>query len=206
MSVLNKISFYQNRRDAVPDQELAKELAITENQDGIREIAENLWNSNKNIQSDCIKVLYEIGYLKPELITEFADDFLKLLSSKNNRLVWGGMIAISTISQLIPSELFSHLNEIIDAVKKGSVITIDAGIKALANIASANEKFNQKIFPFLLNHLQTCRPKDVPAHAESISVAVSVNNQQKFKAVLLKRIKNLKPTQIKRIEKILKKL
>jgi len=57
-----------------------------------------------------------------------------------------------------------------------------------------------------LNHLQTCRPKDVPAHAESISVAVSVNNQQKFKAVLLKRIKNLKPTQIKRIEKILKKL
>ncbi len=27
MSVLNKISFYQNRRDAVPDQELAKEIA-----------------------------------------------------------------------------------------------------------------------------------------------------------------------------------
>lgn len=29
MSVLNKTSFFQNRRDAVPDQELAKELAET---------------------------------------------------------------------------------------------------------------------------------------------------------------------------------
>ena len=206
MSVLSKISFYQNRRDAIPDQELARELSETENKSGIKEIAENLWNSNKNIQSDCIKVLYEIGYLKPELITEYADDFLKLLKSKNNRMVWGGMIAISTVSKLIPEKLFQHLSEIVDAVEKGSVITVDAGIKTLSNIASANEKFNQKIFPFLLKHLENCRPKEVAAHSEFISVALSEDNKEKFKSVLLKRKENLKPSQIKRVEKILKKI
>jgi len=31
MSVLNKIAFYPNRRDEVPNQQLARELAETEN-------------------------------------------------------------------------------------------------------------------------------------------------------------------------------
>ncbi len=34
MSVLNKISFWQNRRDAVPGLELTKELAETKNKKG----------------------------------------------------------------------------------------------------------------------------------------------------------------------------
>ena len=56
MSVLNKIAYFQNRRDEVPNQELAKELAQTKNRRGIREIAENLGHKNQNIQSDCLKV------------------------------------------------------------------------------------------------------------------------------------------------------
>jgi hypothetical protein len=40
--VLNKIAFYQNRRDEVPNQQLAKELAETENKKGIKEITKNL--------------------------------------------------------------------------------------------------------------------------------------------------------------------
>jgi hypothetical protein len=60
--------FYQNRRDEVPNQQLAKELAETENKAGIKEIAKNLQHKNKSVQSDCLKVLYEIGYLKPDLI------------------------------------------------------------------------------------------------------------------------------------------
>lgn len=55
MSVLEKIAYYRNRRDEVPNQELARELAETENGDGIREIAQNLWHKNKSVQSDCLK-------------------------------------------------------------------------------------------------------------------------------------------------------
>ncbi|MCI0618234.1 hypothetical protein L0244_35095, partial [bacterium] len=99
MSVLNKIAYFQNRRDEVPNQMLARELAEKKNKKGIREIAENLWSENQNVQSDCLKVLYEIGFLNPNLIAEYAGDFLKLLKSKNNRMVWGSMIALSTIAK-----------------------------------------------------------------------------------------------------------
>ena len=75
MSTLEKIAFYQNRRDEVPNQLLAKELAATKNKEGIREIAANLENKNKNVRSDCLKVLYEIGYLEPGLISRLRGRF-----------------------------------------------------------------------------------------------------------------------------------
>jgi hypothetical protein len=98
VSVLNKISFFQNRKDEVPNQRLARGLAETKDKKGIREIAENLWNDNPSIQSDCLQVLYEIGYLDPKLIAGYAEDFLNLLHSKNNRLVWGSMTALSGVA------------------------------------------------------------------------------------------------------------
>jgi hypothetical protein len=98
MSVLDRIAFFQNRRDEVPNQQLAKELAETENKVGIEEIAQNLKHKNQNVKSDCLKVLYEIGYLNPDLIADYASDFLALLKSKNNRMVWGAMIAIATVA------------------------------------------------------------------------------------------------------------
>ena len=79
MPVLQKIAWFQGRRDEVPNQELAKELAESEDRAGIQEIAENLWHSEKNVRSDCLKVLYEVGYLRPELVDSYAKDFLRLL-------------------------------------------------------------------------------------------------------------------------------
>jgi hypothetical protein len=96
MPVLNRIAYFQNRRDEVPNQELARELAGAKDRKGIREIARNLWHENSNVQSDCLKVLYEVGYLNPVLIARYVGDFLKLLKSSNNRLTWGSMIALST--------------------------------------------------------------------------------------------------------------
>ena len=41
MTVLNQIAYFQNRRDEVPNQELARQLAETQDRVGIQEIAEN---------------------------------------------------------------------------------------------------------------------------------------------------------------------
>jgi hypothetical protein len=65
MSVINQIAFYSGRRDEVPNQELAKKLAETRDREGLREIAAHLMDKNPSIQSDCLKVLYETGYLEP---------------------------------------------------------------------------------------------------------------------------------------------
>ena len=82
MSVIGKLACSLNRRDEVPNQELAKELADKNDTHSIQELVENLSNKNKNIQSDCIKVLYEIALLKPQLVAIHIKEFISLLDNK----------------------------------------------------------------------------------------------------------------------------
>ena len=203
MSVLAKLSHAQNRRDEVPNQELARELANFKDLKGIQEIADNLEGDEQKMQNDCIIVLYEIGYLAPELILPFAEDFIKLLASRHNRMVWGGMTALATISQIGADQLFPHHAVIIKAMEGGSVITVDAGVMTLAGIASQNEDYNQVIFPYLLEHLGSCRPKDVPQNAEKTLIAVHSTNKEFFNDVLYKRLDHLEGSRAKRVQKVI---
>ena len=206
MAVLEEISFYKGHRDEVPNQLLAKKLAAKEDKLGITEIAENIWNKNKNIQSDCLKVLYEIGYIKPELIADYVTDFLKSLKSKNNRMVWGSMIALATIARLKRDQIWKSISEVENVINTGSVITKVWGIKTLAEVSAGNEIYLKRTFPFILKELETCESKLIPKHTENIIVAVNMQNKDNLKSVLESRKKDLKESQLKRIEKILKTL
>jgi hypothetical protein len=204
MSVLNRIAHLQKRRDEVPNQELARDLATRKDEAGIREIAENLWNKDKNIRADCIKVLYEIGYLEPALIADYVEDFVRLLRSSNNHLVWGGMTALGTVAEFKADVILAHLGEIEKTMDAGSVITMDNGIQTLAQAASVNPEYNRAIFPYLLNHLRTCRPKEVPQHAEKTLPAVNTANKAEFIAALEKRMIDLSGGGLARIKKVIK--
>jgi hypothetical protein len=203
MNVLDQIAFFQNRRDEVPNQELARKLADANDRAGIQEVAENLWNKNAGIQSDCLKVLYEIGYLKPELVAGYAEDFVKLLRSRNNRLVWGGMIALSTIAEIAADTLYPHIDPIRKAMEGGSVITVDNAVLTLAKIAATAPERRGEIFPILLQHLRTCRPKDVPQHSEKTLPAVDAENKKAFVEVLQQRMEDMSPSQAARIKKVI---
>ena len=205
MSILKKIAFFQNRRDEVPNQELAHELALTRSADDIREIAENLLNKEPNIQSDCLKVLYELGYLAPELIAEYVDDFFQLLRHPNNRMVWGGMIALSTIASRQAEKIFPHLEEIKKVMKAGSVITNDAGMKTLAEIAARKEGFRHRITPYLLERLADCRAADAPRYAESIFIAIGPAEKADFIRIVNQWIGSASGSRLARLKKVLKR-
>lgn len=204
MSILNRLAHSLGRRDEVPNQELARELAAKKNKAGIKEIAENLWNKDKNIQADCIKVLYEVGEIEPDLIADYAEDFVKLLRSKNNRLAWGGMTALAEVAKANPEAVFKNLNAIKKAKETGSVITVDNAISTLAYTAAANDKYNAVIFPDLLDHLSNCRPKEVPQHSEKTLPAVNASNKADFIKVLEKRMEDLSGGGLTRVKKVIK--
>jgi hypothetical protein len=206
MPVLTKIAYFQNRRDEVPNQQLARQLAETKNRKGIREIAENLWNKNKNVQSDCLKVLYEIGYINPELIAEYVQDFLKLLKSKNNRLVWGAMIALTAIAEQKSREIWRNIDDVIDTVQQGSLITVVWGVKTLAQVAHADKRYRKKVFPVLMKQLKECLPRDVPMHAESILCAIDKSNEKEFLSILSRRQREMSSSQLARLRRTLRKL
>jgi hypothetical protein len=204
MSVLNKIACYQGRRDEVPNQELARELVASEDTAGIREIAESLWNSEANVRSDCLKVLYEIGYLKPELIAPYASDFLKLLGSRNNRLVWGAMIGLSTVAEIAADEIYPHAAEIQRTMAGGTIITLDAGVLALSRLAAAGDDRRTALLPYLFDFLRNCRPSDLPRHAERVLMAITASSKDVFVAVLQARMPLLTPAQAARLKKVMR--
>ncbi len=206
MSTLDRIAYFQNVRNEVPNQKLAKELVETRNQAGIREIAENLENKNKNVRSDCLKVLYEIGYLDPGLIAGYANDFLKLLKSKDNRMVWGAMIGLATIADRRSKEIWAQIEAVIHIIENGTVITKVWGMRVLAKVAAADEKYKKRIFPFLLEQIRACIPRDVPTHAESLLCAVDRNNKTELLSILEARREELTPTQLTRFKRVLKQI
>ena len=190
------------RNDEIPNIELAEKLCGSEDKNGICEIVGGLGSGDQAVASDCIKVLYEIGQRKPELIADFADDFITALSDKNNRIVWGSMTALAYVTQANPEPVYRRLPEIIAAYKKGSVITIDNSISVFAQLCKANTDYQTQIFPILLDHLKNCRAKEIPQHAERMSVCIDSGNREAFLKALEARAGELSESQSKRIKKL----
>jgi hypothetical protein len=204
MTVLEKIAFYQNIRNELPNQELARELADSEDHHGIAEIAAHLWDKNKNVRSDCLKVLYEIGYLKPKLLVAYTPNFLKLLDDKENRMVWGALIALATVADQRPHEIWQHIDTVIRVTAQGTVISVVWGIRAIAKVAAADPTYKTRLFPILLEHVRKCIPRDVPTHAESILCAVDATNKADLLALLESRKVEMTPAQLNRLKKVMR--
>lgn len=194
------------RNDETPNIELAEKLCGNADKTGIHEIADGLKSKEQAVANDCVKVLYEIGQRKPELIADFADDFITALSSKNNRVVWGSMIALACITPIKPEAVYDRLSEIISAYKKGSVITVDNSIGVFARLCKVNAQYQTAVFPILLDHLANCRAKEIPQHAERIAVCIDSGNKEAFIKALETRTHELSESQNSRITKLKKKL
>ena len=206
MGALERIAYHVGRRDEIPNQELARELAEAKDAEGIREIADHLTDRNRSIASDCIKVMYEIGYIDPSLIADYTEDFIDLLGSKQNRMVWGAMIGLWTVADLRADVIGRHLNRIFDVMDRGSVITVVSGVKALAIVSSKSAEHERRILPYLLDVLEECAPKHVHQHAEAMLVMVNERTRDGFASVLESRKDELSSTQLKRVEKVIKQV
>jgi hypothetical protein len=207
MKALDRIATALNRRDDRPNQELADEIIKMKRADWVKELVDNLNHKDKNIQSDCLKVLYEIGERgAAELIAPYYPEFGKLLEGKNNRLIWGAMIALDAIASVNPQGINALVITILKGIDKGSVITIDHGVSILAKL-SAIPEYTDTIFPLLIKQLKKCPSKQLPMYAEKSEIAVNKINKQKFIDLLADRMAELeKDSQKKRVEKVIRRI
>lgn len=206
MGILSKLSSSLGQKGNDANIALAKEIAETENTDAIEELVAHLKNKDKKIQVDCIKTLYETAYIKPRLIANQYSAFLELLSSKNNRLVWGGMIALATIAEVKGKELVESIDLIADTVNKGSTITVDNGVELYAKLNKYPE-FQDKVEPLLTEQLWTCPSKQLPQYMEKSLPAIHKKNKEIYQRILLQRKGECeKDTQLKRLDKVLRSI
>lgn len=206
MSILSKLAYALNRRDEVPNKELADLIVKKNDKKAVTELIENLHNKNKNIQSDCIKTLYEIGERKPALLEDHVTPFVAMLKSPNNRMIWGAMSALDKICGVQSAAIYKVLPEILDAADKGSVITKDNAVSILSRLA-VEKRFADEALPLLLEQLRHCPTNQLPMYAENAVGVISEKYKNDFIKVLTKRIAEIeKETKQKRVEKVKKKL
>lgn len=204
MGVIDKLASSLNRRDEVPNQELAKEIVLSQDKEAVKVLIENLSNK-KAIQNDCIKVLYEIGEQAPKLISPYLDEFIAQLNSKNNRLQWGAMTAIGTITNDLPKEIFNVLPTILCAADKGSVITKDHAINILLKLCSI-KAYSESTFSLLVEQLLKSPTNQLPMYAERSIPIINDKNKTLFVKTLRSRLNDIeKETKRKRVEKVIKK-
>jgi hypothetical protein len=177
--VLARLASALGRNDERPNVELAEDLAKTGDKAAIAVLAKTLGEGPLALQNDAIKVLYEIGVLNPGLVAPYADTFLALLESKNNRNVWGALQAIDTIVLEQSAEVLAALPAILAAADKGSVIERVAG----------------------------AAPNQFPMYAELAAPVIDTIHKAQFIAVLEARLKSIDaPAKQKRVEKVLRSL
>lgn len=206
MSVINKLASSLGKRDEVPNQELAAEIAGKNDKKAVQELVDNLSNKSKDVQSNCIKVLYEIGALKPALIAGHVNSFIELLTNKNNRLQWGAMTALHVITNEKPDAVYNALPTIIAVADKGSVITNDHCVGILIQLAAV-KKYAEDAFQLLVERLKICPTNQLPMYAENTLPVINENNKAEFIKTLSARLPEIeKETKRARVEKVIKKL
>jgi len=207
MSVLDQLATALGRRDEVPNQELAQRIVRERDAAAVKELVENLEHQNKAIPSDCIKVLYEIGAANPDLIAKYYKEFGKLLESKNNRLVWGAMIALDTIVLKQPKGVHGMLSKILKtADTSGSVIARDHAVGILAKLATL-KPYRRDCVALLIEQLMSCPDNQFPMYVEMSAPVLDADSREKFRKVIEKRSRDLdKESQKKRVGKVLKRL
>jgi hypothetical protein len=194
-------------RNEIPKQVLAAKIAESGDKSAVKELVENLENKSKNIQGDCIKTLYEVAEKKPELVSHYHAEFLKLLKHKNPRMVWGGMSALSAIASLVPDIMYNALPEIIDtADHNGSVIARDHAIYILAKIGTV-KKYYENCIALIQEQLMKAPLNQLPMYAEISAQIVQEKDKAAYKTILEERLAAIDlPAKRKRIEKVIKKL
>jgi len=198
---IDQIAYHLGRRDEAPNQELAAKLVRENDMAGIAEIAAHLDDKNASIASDCIKVMYEIGYLAPGLIVSYTSKFVDLLDHKRNRMVWGAMIALSTVAVLVPNRIWPHHEKIKELIESGTVITNVSGVRVLINLASLGDPYYSQLIDDLLRYMRECRKIDFAKRAGEMAPVIQRKHRKKFLAILEERLPELSKAAQKRLTK-----
>lgn len=206
LTIISKLAAASGRNDETLNLQLAQSIAKKGDEHSVLELVENLSNKDKAIQSDCIKVLYEIGRINPKLIGDHGKTFTTLLKSKNNRLQWGAMMALDSITLANPKFISKALVEILDCADRGSVITKDYAIGILCKLGTV-KAYREQAFLLLFDLLKLSATNQLPMYAEKILPLVSEKEKASFVKILSSRLSDFDTgAKRSRIEKVIRKL
>ncbi len=205
MSILNKLASALGHRDEEPNVELGKEIAAKNDKAAVKELVGALLHKSKDIQADAIKALYEAGEQNPALVAPYAKEFIALLDSKNNRMQWGAMTALSSMAAANPKVIYEALGKIATVAEKGSVITKDHYAKILTRLGAV-KAYADDSFALLIELLQSAPVNQLPTYAEYAMPLVNDTNKAIFAKTLTARLSDFEEQTTKYKRLVIKKV
>ena len=204
-SIADRLAGALERRDEHPNIALAEDLASSSDVSAIAELADLVREGDTRQRNDAMKVLYEIGARRPDLLASHCGLFLEALGSKTNRQVWGAMSALDTLASLRADEIAAELPKIIDAADRGSVIAKDRCTSILTKLAKAG--YAERAVPILLERLKSAAPNQFPTYAEQTADVVTATEKPGLIATIRQRLGSMtQKAKRERMEKLLRKL
>ena len=206
MNVTAKLASSVNRRDEAPNVKLAEEIAAKNDTAAVQELINNLHHAAKAIRHDSIKVLYETGNRKPELIAAYHAHFLELIASHDNRMIWGAMAALDSMVAVVHGAIGRKLYNIAHAANNGSVITRDHAVSIFIKLSSISRNA-KTAFNLLLEQLTSCPVNQLPMYAEKSLLLTSEKQRASLVAILKSRLHEMDTeSKRRRLQAVVKKL
>lgn len=203
MSILFKLASSLGRRDAEPNHKLAQQIIDRNDKLAVVELIEYTANKNENIQADCVEVLCEIAKRKPELIIEFDNFFIQLLSKKNHRLVLGGLEVLDYITLLSPHGIYQNLSKIMEVADSGLLISKEHGISILLQLTSV-EEYAPKVFSIFFNQFENCAINLFVKYAEKAITVIGDIYKPDFVKIMKSRLSKIEnQSKRNRIERVI---
>lgn len=205
MSIADRLASALDRRDEAPNIALAEEIADKGDTRAVAELMDLLSTGSKALRHDAIKVLYEAGDRNPALIAPHRFAFVRLLETRDNRMLWGALTALAAIAPYDPDALAPHLDAILAAADNGSVIAKDKAMTILLALAATSAHRNTA-WPLLLARLEAAAPNQLPMYAEQ-ALPVAGPEGAALAATLTARLGDMPtPAKRRRVEKVITKL
>ncbi len=174
-SVYPRLGAVLGVRHTKADIALGQDIAARRAQDELDGLVELL--AERDVASSAIKAIYECGYLAPELLVPHLDVFVELVAGRNNRMIWGGMIAVSCAAKAAPEKVWEHRETLEAAWEAGTVITKVSAIHAFAAVAADSPDRAAALSPLFERVLREADPKQLVQMAEAI-VPVAVEDRR----------------------------
>jgi hypothetical protein len=153
MDIISVLASQQKINSNLPNKQAAS--LCMENPELLKDIAGNLASKDKKLAGDCAEVFTETALLKPELIAEYGELLIPLLSHKETRVRWESMHSLALIAGLKPELILSIipiLNEII--IYDKSVIVRDYAVDAVSAMGGKGRDYAGQALKFLISVLE----------------------------------------------------
>ncbi len=194
------------RKDQQPNIDLAKKLVAGSNASNIALLVKYSNSGLRAEKSDAIKVIYEIAKIKPSLIAPYIEDLIDIVSSNNNRMIWGVLQIINATKEQAAKIIMKNLEVILEASDRSSVIAKD-NLMAILVYLNEDENYKKILTPVILQRLSHSAPNQFPTYIELVARTIDDENKAVLKEIIAQRRKSISSkAKLTRLEEALKAL